>query len=55
MPLPRRPFGRELFSLLEATGMMATPVTSRLGRRLKDREGAQSAPAGDRPGVKGSS
>lgn len=38
VPLPRRPFGRELFSLLETTGMMATPVTSRLGRLLKDRE-----------------
>lgn len=37
-PLPTRPFGRELFSVLDGTGLMATPVTSRLGRRLKGRD-----------------
>ena len=37
-PLPPRIFGRELFSVLQATGLMAKTVTSRLGQRLKGRE-----------------
>jgi putative flavoprotein involved in K+ transport len=37
-PLPARIFGRELFSVLQATGLMNKTVGSRLGRRLKDRD-----------------
>ena len=37
-PLPTRVFGRELFSVLQGTGLMAKTVTSRLGRRLKGRD-----------------
>jgi putative flavoprotein involved in K+ transport len=37
-PLPPRIFSRELFGVLQATGLMAKTVNSRLGRRLKDRE-----------------
>ena len=37
-PLPPRVFGRELFGILEATGLMAKTVDSRIGRRLKGRE-----------------
>ncbi len=37
-PLPQRIFGRDLFRYLEATGLMGTTVTSRLGQRLKDRD-----------------
>ncbi len=37
-PLPTRIFGRELFSVLQGTGLMAKTVTSRLGRRLKGRD-----------------
>jgi putative flavoprotein involved in K+ transport len=37
-PLPRRVFGRELFSVLDGTGLMAKTVTSRLGRRLRGRD-----------------
>jgi putative flavoprotein involved in K+ transport len=36
--LPTRILGRELFGVLQATGLMAKTVTSRLGRRLKDRD-----------------
>ena len=37
-PLPTRVFGRELFSVLQGTGLMAKTVTSRLGRRLRSRD-----------------
>jgi putative flavoprotein involved in K+ transport len=37
-PLPQRMFGRDLFTLLDKTRLMAQTVDSRLGRRLKDRE-----------------
>ena len=37
-PLPPRIVGRELFSVLQATGLMDKTVASRLGRRLKGRE-----------------
>jgi putative flavoprotein involved in K+ transport len=37
-PLPQRIFGRDLFDYLEATRLMRTPVTSRLGSRLQHRE-----------------
>ncbi|QEC48772.1 pyridine nucleotide-disulfide oxidoreductase [Baekduia soli] len=37
-PLPTRILGRELFSVLEATGLMHKTVGSRLGRRLKGRD-----------------
>ncbi len=37
-PLPRRVFGRELFSVLDGTGLMARTITSRLGRRLRERD-----------------
>jgi putative flavoprotein involved in K+ transport len=37
-PLPQRILGRDLFSYLEATGLMSKRVTSRLGQRLKDRD-----------------
>jgi putative flavoprotein involved in K+ transport len=38
LPLPQRIAGRDLFRFLEATGLMRRTVTSRLGRRMKDRE-----------------
>jgi putative flavoprotein involved in K+ transport len=37
-PLPQRLLGRDLFRYLEATGLMDKTVTSRIGRRTKDRE-----------------
>jgi putative flavoprotein involved in K+ transport len=37
-PLPQRPFGRDIFSYLVATGLMRKTRDSRLGRRLRDRE-----------------
>ncbi|MGZ6643207.1 MAG: flavin-containing monooxygenase [Solirubrobacteraceae bacterium] len=37
-PLPQRILGRDLFRYLEATGLMNTTVTSRIGRRMKDRD-----------------
>ncbi len=37
-PLPQRILGRDLFRFLEATGLMDATVTSRVGRRMKDRE-----------------
>jgi putative flavoprotein involved in K+ transport len=37
-PLPQRILGRDLFRFLEATGLMRRTVTSRIGRRMKDRE-----------------
>jgi putative flavoprotein involved in K+ transport len=37
-PLPQRFLGRDLFTFLEATGLMSKTVDSRIGRRLKDRE-----------------
>ena len=37
-PLPQRLLGRDLFTFLEAAGLMAKTVDSRLGRRLKGRE-----------------
>jgi putative flavoprotein involved in K+ transport len=37
-PLPPRIFGRELFGILKATGLMNKTVDSRLGQRLKGRE-----------------
>jgi putative flavoprotein involved in K+ transport len=38
MPLPQRIFGRDLFTFLETTGLMAKAVDSRIGRRMKDRD-----------------
>ena len=38
MPLPQQIAGRDLFRFLEASGLMRRTVTSRLGRRMKDRE-----------------
>ena len=37
-PLPQRPFGRDIFTYLVATGLMRQTRDSRLGRRLRDRE-----------------
>ena len=37
-PLPQRILGRDLFRYLEATRLMNKTVTSRIGRRMKDRE-----------------
>ena len=37
-PLPQRLFGRDLFRYLEATGLMSKTTTSRIGRRMKDRD-----------------
>jgi putative flavoprotein involved in K+ transport len=37
-PLPQRPFGRDIFTYLTATGLMDKTRDSRLGRRLRDRE-----------------
>ncbi len=36
--VPQRPLGRDLFWWLTRTGLLRTPVDSRLGRRLRDRE-----------------
>ena len=38
MPLPQRLFGRDLFTVLESTGLMAKTVDSRIGRRMKARD-----------------
>jgi putative flavoprotein involved in K+ transport len=38
IPLPQRIFGRDLFTFLEATGLMARTVDSRIGQRMKDRD-----------------
>lgn len=37
-PLPQRVLGRDLFWWLTKTGLLATTVESRLGRRLRDRD-----------------
>jgi putative flavoprotein involved in K+ transport len=37
-PLPTRVLGRELFSILDSTGLMHKPVGSRLGKRLRNRD-----------------
>ena len=37
-PLPQRPFGRDIFTYLVATGLMDKTRDSRLGRRLRERE-----------------
>ena len=37
-PLPQQILGRDLFRFLEATGLMNATVSSRIGRRMKDRE-----------------
>jgi putative flavoprotein involved in K+ transport len=37
-PLPPRVFGRELFGILQSTGLMNKTVGSRLGRRLRRRD-----------------
>ena len=37
-PLPQRPFGRDLFTFLTATGLMGKTVESRIGRRLSGRD-----------------
>jgi putative flavoprotein involved in K+ transport len=37
-PLPQRIFGRDLFTFLEKTGLMAKSVETRLGQRLKERD-----------------
>jgi putative flavoprotein involved in K+ transport len=37
-PLPQQLFGRDLFTILTATGLMGTTVDSRLGRRLRHRD-----------------
>jgi putative flavoprotein involved in K+ transport len=37
-PLPQRILGRDLFRFLDATGLMASTVDSRIGQRMKDRE-----------------
>ena len=36
--LPQQPFGRDLFTLLTATGLMGKTVDSRIGRRLSGRD-----------------
>jgi putative flavoprotein involved in K+ transport len=38
MPLPQRLLGRDLFTFLDKTGLMAKSVETRLAQRLKDRE-----------------
>ncbi len=38
MPLPQRLLGRDIFRWLDATGLMARTVDSRIGRRMKDRD-----------------
>jgi putative flavoprotein involved in K+ transport len=37
-PLPQRIFGRDLFRYLEATGLMSKSTSTRIGRRLQQRE-----------------
>lgn len=37
-PLPQRIFGRDLFRYLEATGLMAKAVSSRIGQRMQHRD-----------------
>jgi putative flavoprotein involved in K+ transport len=37
-PLPQRVFGRDLFRYLEATGLMSKTATSRIGRRMQERD-----------------
>jgi putative flavoprotein involved in K+ transport len=37
-PLPQQLLGRDLFTILTATGLMGKTVDSRLGRRLRDRD-----------------
>ena len=37
-PLPQRILGRDVFRFLQATGLMSATVTSRIGRRMKDRD-----------------
>jgi putative flavoprotein involved in K+ transport len=37
-PLPQRILGRDVFRYLEATGLMSRTVTSRIGRRMRDRD-----------------
>ena len=37
-PLPQRLFGRDLFTILTATGLMGKTVDSRIGRRLSGRD-----------------
>jgi putative flavoprotein involved in K+ transport len=37
-PLPQQLFGRDLFTILSATGLMAKTVDSRIGRRLSGRD-----------------
>jgi putative flavoprotein involved in K+ transport len=37
-PLPQRILGRDLFRYLQATGLMSKTATSRIGRRMQDRE-----------------
>jgi putative flavoprotein involved in K+ transport len=37
-PLPQRLLGRDVFWYLEATGLMSKTVTSRIGRRMRDRD-----------------
>ncbi len=38
MPLPQRLLGRDIFRWLDATGVLAKTVDSRIGRRMKDRD-----------------
>jgi len=38
LPLPQRILGRDLFRYLVATGLMAKTASSRLGRRMRERE-----------------
>jgi putative flavoprotein involved in K+ transport len=38
LPLPQRPFGRDLFRILVAAGAMGKTVDSRIGRRMRHRE-----------------
>ena len=38
LPLPQRLLGRDLFRYLEATGLMRKTITSRIGRRMEQRE-----------------
>jgi putative flavoprotein involved in K+ transport len=37
-PLPQQAFGRDLFTILTATGLMGKTVDSRIGRRLSGRD-----------------
>jgi putative flavoprotein involved in K+ transport len=38
LPLPQRLLGRDVFWYLEALGLMSKTVTSRIGRRMRDRD-----------------